>query len=115
MPGDILRDPQRFQAHLPTAISLRNIGVLHHKRMALTQATEFLEKSLGILLILIVRTRNSLHPLITAVLDNLAGVYEDQGRRDEALAIQERNEQITETSERSCGAEMEYDGFERSQ
>ncbi len=48
-----------------------------------------------------VYAQNLLHPHIKGVLGNLANVYEDQGRRNEALAVRERIEQNNETDPRS--------------
>ncbi len=82
--------------HPDTAISLCNIGLVHHIQKDLNQAAEFLERSLQMLRI--VHAENLLHPHIRAVQSELAEVYEDQGRRDEALAIREQNNEIVETS-----------------
>ncbi len=66
------------EPHPYTAISLWNIGLVYYKQ-------KFLEESLQMLQI--VYARDSQHPQIVQLLCDLADVYEDQGRRDEALAI----------------------------
>ncbi len=79
--------------HPDTAISLCIIGVVHYKQKELNRAAEFLEQ--GLEMLRIVHGRNSQHPHINAVLLKLADVYEDQGRREEALAIRQQNKQTT--------------------
>ncbi len=81
------------------AMSLSDIGRVYHKQKKLNQAAKFLEQSLEMLRT--VFAQNTLHPLVSKVLCYLAEVYEAQGRKDEALAIRERNQQNNETKKRS--------------
>ncbi len=83
--------------HPNTAVSLWNIGYLHHMQKNLNEAAKFLKQSLDMLRIL--HVRNSLHPHIMCVLSALAEVYEDQRRRDEALGNLERDTETDETSD----------------
>ena len=77
----------------------------------LNQAGAFYELSLEMLRT--VHARNLQDPNITVVADDLADIYEDQGRRDEALAIRLRYEENTDTDRRSGGIASSYVGIIR--
>ncbi len=84
---------------------------MYRKQEMLNQAGAFYELSLEMLRT--VHARNLQDPNITVVADDLADIYEDQGRRDEALAIRLRYEENTDTDRRSGGIASSYVGIIR--
>ncbi len=82
--------------HPEIALALWCVGRVHRSQMNLNRAAEFLEESLEMLRI--VHGRNSSHPDIKGLVSSLAGLYDEQGRGNEALAVRESETEIGEKS-----------------